>query len=322
MRFYSQYLIIWRHSTSEVVEKQVIVCGECNSSKLIGDQEFGELVCQDCGLVVSTTLLNQGPEWRAFDHIQKDKLPRVGAPSTWTIHDKGLSTTIGWQDRDASGKKLSPENRAKLYRLRKWHRRSKVAGSNQRNLAYALSEMNKIGNKLSLPRNVIETSSMIYRHALKKKLIRGRTIQSVAVASIYMACRQCRVIKTLEDVANAANITKKEAARNYRFLLKELKQSVPQAKPSGYISKIVNNLALSGDTERLAIKILSEASTLRLTGGRGPGGIAAACIYLSTSMTGERRTQGEISIEAQVTEVTIRNRYKEIAQHLDFKVML
>jgi transcription initiation factor TFIIB len=298
------------------------VCTECGNGSLLRDYETGELVCEKCGFVISSTSIDQGPEWRAFDQEQRDKLPRVGAPVTWTIHDKGLSTTIGWQDRDASGRRLSPEERARLYRLRKWQRRSKVSDSTQRNLAHALSEMSKIAYKLNLPRNVIETSSMIYRRAIQKQLIRGRTIQSVAVASIYMACRQCSIIRTLEDVALAANITKKEAARNYRFLLRELNPEVPQVDPQGYISKIVNKLSLTGETEMLAMGILKKASGLKLTSGRGPSGIAAACIYIISQLTDDRRTQGEIAKEAQVTEVTIRNRYKELAQRLEFTVKL
>jgi transcription initiation factor TFIIB len=254
--------------------------------------------------------------------VQRDKLPRVGAPVNWTLHDKGLSTTIGWQDRDASGRKLSPETRARLYRLRKWHHRSKVSDSDQRNLTYALGEITKISSKVNLPKNVIETSAKLYRHALQKKLIRGRTIQSVVVASTYMACRQCGIPRTLKDIANAANITKKIAARNYRFLLKELKPKVPRVNPSGYISKIVNKLDLSGETERIAEKILVTASDLRFTGGRSPGGMAAACIYIGCQLTGESRTQGEIAKEAQVTEVTIRNRYKDLSQKLEFNLWL
>jgi len=297
-----------------------MVCSECGSSSLLRDYDTGELVCQSCGYVISSTLIDQGPEWRAFDQEQMDKLPRVGAPVTWTIHDKGLSTTIGWQDRGASGRMLSPEERAKFYRLRKWHRRSKVSDSTQRSLAHALSEMNKIAYKLSLPRNVTETASMIYRRALQKRLVRGRPIQNVAVASIYMACRQCNVIRTLEEVALAATITKKEAARDYRFLLRELNPEVPQVNPQGYISKIVNKLSLTGETEMLAFSILSTASKLRLTSGRGPPGIAAACVYISSQIMNEHRTQGEIAKEAQVTEVTIRNRYKELARRLSFTV--
>ena len=280
----------------------------------------GELTCRTCGLVISSTPLSREPEWRAFDQDQRDKLPRVGAPETWTIHDKGLSTNIGWQDRDASGGRLSPEARYQLYRLRKWHRQSKVSDSTQRNLAHALSEMSRIGSRVNLPRNVLETSSMIYRKALQSQLIRGRTIQSVVVASIYMACRKCGVMRSLEDVAESAGMTKKEAARNYRFLLRELKPTVPQVDPQGYISRLVNKLALTGETERLAMLILNQASEMKLTSGRGPQGMAAACVYISCLLNGERRVQGEIAQEAQVTEVTIRNRYKELAQRLSFTV--
>jgi transcription initiation factor TFIIB len=271
---------------------------------------------------MSSTQLNQEPEWRAFNHIEREKLPRVGAPITWTIHDQGLSTTIGWQNKDAQGKNLSPENRSNLYRLRKWQRRSKLSESSQRNLSHALSDITKIGNKLNLPMNIIETSSIIYRKALRKNLIRGRTIQSVAVACIYMACRQCGVIRTLNDVAKAANITKNEAAKNYRFLLKELKPSIPLVNPSGYISSIVSKLKLRGDTERLALRVLNIAANQKLTNGRGPGGMAAACVYISSQLTGEHLTQAKIAREAQVTEVTIRNRYKELAKHLDFNIIL
>lgn len=303
-------------------EMQQTVCSECNSTNLLRDFETGELVCLSCGFVLSSTLLNLEPEWRAFNPAEKEKLPRTGAPSTWTIHDKGLSTTISWENKDYTGRKLGPEERSRLYRLRKWHRRSKVSSSSQRNLANALNEMSKISNKINLPTNVVETSSMIYRRALQKQLIRGRTIQSIVVASIYMACRQCGVIRTLEDVANAANITKKDAARNYRFLIRELKSTVPKPNPSGYISKIINKLELNGETEQLALTILRRAGELRLTSGRGPGGVAAACVYISSHLTGERRTQSEIAREAQITEVTIRNRYKEITQHLDIKMLL
>ena len=298
------------------------VCAECGEARLLRDSETGELVCQSCGVVVSSTLFDTGPEWRAFDPAQRESLPRVGAPLTLLIHDSGLSTNIGWQNRDAMGRKLDPEMMSKIYRLRKWQRRSKVSDSVDRNLSYALGEMSKISSRLNLPKNVVETSSMNYRKALKASLVRGRTIQSVAVACIYLACRQCGVIRTLEDVAASVGISKKEAARNYRFLLRSLKPSVSQVNPRSYVSKIVSNLRLSGETERLAVRILDQASVMKLTGGRGPSGMAAACVYISTRFTEDMRTQGDIAHEAQVTEVTIRNRYKELVEYMDFEVQL
>jgi len=295
-------------------------CPECGNTNLIRDHEAGELVCEQCGFVVSSTLLDHGPEWRAFDLEQREKRPRVGAPLTWIIHDKGLSTIIDWHDRDYHGRKLKPMQKARVYRLRKWHRRSKVTGSIQRNLAYALSEMTKIAYKLNLPRIVLETASIIYRQIVRKRLIRGHSIQGVAAASMYMACRHCKVIRTLEEIGMATNISKKECARNYRFILRKLKTDVPPIDPHKYISKLVNHLALTGDTEGVAMEVMDQAIELRLTSGRGPSGIAAACTYIACILTNDRWTQGELAKVANVTEVTIRNRYKELAQKLYFKV--
>jgi len=297
-------------------------CPECGSTNLIRDYDVGEIVCEKCGYVISTALFDTGPEWRAFDEEQREKRTRVGAPLTWTIHDKGLSTVIDWHDSDVYGRKLKPTEKAHIYRLRKWHRRSKVSGATERNLAFALSELTKVSYKLNLPKNVLETSSVIYRQIVRKRLIRGRSIQGVAAASIYMACRQCDVIRTLEEVAKASNISKKEGGRNYRFLLRRLDAKVMPVNPHNYVSKFINQLSLSGNTESLAINILHIASELKLTSGRGPAGIAAAATYIASLLTDEKRTQGEIAKGAHVTEVTIRNRYKELTEKLYIKVAL
>jgi len=305
-----------------IKSEKITGCPECGKNDLIRDYEAGELVCEGCGMVVSSELFDHGPEWRAFNLEQREKRTRVGAPLTWTIHDKGLSTIIDWTGRDIYGRGLKPEQRAQAYRLRKWNRRSKVSGASERNLAYALSELTKIAYKLNLPKNVLETASVIYRQVVRKRLIRGRSIQGVAAASIYMACRQCNVIRTLEEVGKAANISKKESGRNYRFLLRKLETRVPPVQAKSYVSKFVNQLTLSGNVETLAMQILTQASAMRLTSGRGPAGIAAAATYIASLLTNERRTQGEIARGAQVTEVTIRNRYKELTQKLAIEMDL
>ena len=303
---------------SEDDKKQV--CSECNSTKLHWDPDNGELVCERCGTVISGKQLSRKPEWRAFDPIQREKLPRTGSPMTLTIHDKGLSTTIGWRNRDYAGRRLSPETRDKLYRLRKWNRRSKITSSRNRNLSQALSLMSKLSNELNLPRNVLETSSMIYRKALKQNLIRGRTILSVVVAAIYTACRQCGVVRSLTDVAEAANIPRKTAARNYRFLHQKLNLDVPRVQRTGYIKRLVSRLRLYGHTEMLSMRLMEEASNQNLTHGRSPAGIAAACIYVSSRIMDKDLTQHQNAHETYVTEVTIRNRYKELVSNLDIDI--
>jgi len=286
------------------------------------DYECAEIVCMDCGFVVAAKIADRGPEWRAFDDEQRSKRTRVGAPLTYTIHDKGLSTTIDWHDRDIYGKSLSPGQKAQVYRLRKWQRRIRVSDATERNLAFALSEITKISNNLNLPKNILETASVIYRKAVKEKLIRGRSIQGVTSAAIYLACRQCGLPRTLDEIAQCSMVNKKEVGRSYRFLVRELNYSIPPLRPSQYITKFSNQLTMQGKVEEIAHKILASAKELKLTSGRGPTGIAAAASYVASVLTGERKTQREIAEIAQVTEVTIRNRYKELVERLLFQISI
>ena len=297
-------------------------CPECGSNRLMRDYECAEIVCMGCGFVVVAKLTDQGPEWRAFDDEQRTKRARAGAPLTFTIHDKGLSTMIDWHDRDVYGKRLAPGQKAQIYRLRKWQRRIRVSDATERNLAFALSEISKIANNLNLPKNILETASVIYRKAVKERLIRGRSIQGVTAAAIYVACRQCGLARTLDEISQASAVNKKEVGRSYRFLIKELNYFIPPLKPSQYITKFSNQLTMQGKVEEIAHKILSSAKEMKLTSGRGPTGIAAAASYIASVLTGERKTQREIAEIAQVTEVTIRNRYKELVECLQFIIYI
>ena len=297
-------------------------CTECGSVRLMRDYENAEIVCMDCGFVIATKIADRGPEWRAFNSEQREKRARAGAPLTYTIHDKGLSTVIDWHDKDVYGKKLKPDQKAQIYRLRKWQRRIRVSDATERNLAFALSEITKIANNLSLPKSIFETASVIYRKAVKERLIRGRSIQGISAASVYIACRQCELVRTLDEISTASHISKKEVGRSYRFLVKELNYFIPPTRPSQYVSKFSNQLTMQGKVEEIATKILKGARELKLTSGRGPTGIAAAASYIASVLTGERKTQREIAEIAQVTEVTIRNRYKELIERLLFIMSL
>ncbi len=297
-------------------------CPECGSTRLIRDYEAAEVVCMECGYVIDMKIADRGPEWRAFDNEQRDKRARVGAPLTFTMHDKGLSTVIDWHDKDTFGRRFNADQKAQIYRLRKWQRRIRVSDAMERNLAFALSEITKIASNLSLPRSILETSSVIYRKAVKEHLIRGRSIQGISAAAVYIACRKCGLPRTLDEIANAANISRREIGRSYRFLVKKLNLSIPPLKASHYISKFSNQLAMQGKVEEIANKILSAATELKLTSGRGPTGIAAAASYVASVLIGEKRTQREIAEIAKVTEVTIRNRYKELTERLTFVVTL
>lgn len=239
-----------------------------------------------------------------------------------TIHDKGLSTVIDWRNKDSYGKDLSANKRAQLYRLRKWQRRIRVSDAAERNLAFALSELDRITSKLGLPRHVRENAAIIYRGAVEKGLIRGRSIEGVVAAAIYAACRRCRVPRTLDEIAEASRVDRKEIGRTYRFLARELNIKLTPTNPIDYVPRFASELGLPGEVESKAIQILQQAAEKGLTSGRGPTGVAAAAIYIASVLLGCRRTQREVAEVAGVTEVTIRNRYKELTEHLDIDVTL
>lgn len=310
-----------QNKNKQIIE-ETMKCPKCSSTHLTKDYSRAELVCEKCGLVIDAEIMDQGPEWRAFDSEQRDKKARTGSPMTYTIHDKGLSTTIGWQNRDAYGKSIPTRNRAQLYRLRKWQTRTRVSDGTERNLALALSALDRMSSTLSLPRNVRETAAMIYRKAVRRKLIRGRSIEGVSAAVLYAACRQCNVPRTLDEISNVSQMKKKEIGRNYRNISRKLELRLLPTTPYDYISRFSSRLSLSSDVQAKTIEILKKATSEELTSGRGPTGLAAAALYIASVLCGERRTQREVAEIAGVTEVTIRNRYKELAKKLDIDIVM
>jgi transcription initiation factor TFIIB len=302
--------------------EEITRCPECGSARLTRDYDRAELICDNCGLVIDESFIDQGPEWRAFDSEQREKRARTGAPTTPTIHDKGLSTMIGWKNKDSYGKPIPTRSRAQLYRLRKWQRRIRISDATERNLAFALSELDRLASGMSLPRNIRENAAMIYRKGVEKNLIRGRSIESVSAAALYAACRQCGVPRTLDEIAEASKVNRKEVGRTYRFLARELKLQLMPASPSDYIPKFASDLKLSGRVEARSQEILKQAVDNELTSGRGPTGVAAAALYVASIQCGERRTQREASEVAGITEVTIRNRYKELIEKLGINLRI
>ncbi|MDH5403285.1 MAG: transcription initiation factor IIB [Candidatus Heimdallarchaeota archaeon] len=297
-------------------------CPDCGSKATIQDFNRGDIICSECGAVIEDSIIDDGPEWRAFNSAERNKRARVGSPTTYTVHDKGLSTQIDWADRDAHGNKLSGAQRQKMHRLRKWHTRSRVHSPVDRNLAHAMSELDRLSSQLGLPRSVKETSSVIYRQAIMKKLIRGRSIEAMVAASAYAAARQRRVPRTLDEIAKNSRVSKKELGRCYRLMIHELSLKIPLANSTDYIVRFAADLKLTGTTARKAIDLVNDAKQNGLTAGKDPTGLAAAAIYISGIIEGERRTQREIAETATVTEVTVRNRYKELVRKLEISINL
>ncbi|MFD1512383.1 transcription initiation factor IIB [Halomarina rubra] len=297
----------------EESSESTTTCPECGG-RLESDSEHGETVCQDCGLVVEEDAVDRGPEWRAFDSAEKDQKSRVGAPTTNMMHDKGLSTNIGWQDKDAYGNTLSSRQREKMQRLRTWNERFRTRDSKERNLKQALGEIDRMASALGLPENVRETASVIYRRALSEDLLPGRSIEGVATSALYAAARQAGTPRSLDEITDVSRVEKDEIARTYRYVVRELSLEIQPADPESYVPRFASDLDLSDESERRARELLRNAKEAGIHSGKSPVGLAAASVYAASLLTNEKVTQSEVSDVANISEVTIRNRYHELLE--------
>jgi transcription initiation factor TFIIB len=292
------------------------VCMGCGESSFTNDYARGENICTSCGLVASDRIADRGPEWRAFTSEERNAKARTGAPMRLSIADKGLSTTIDWRNKDASGRTLTTNTRAAIYRMRKWHIRSRVHSSHHRNLGFAMSEMERLSSQLGIPRDARETAALIYRKALTKRLVRGRSIDSVVAASVYLACRIHRIPRRLDEIVAEAKTNRKQISQAVRLVISRVNVDVPLASAKDLIPRLSSDLRLEGRTVRKATEIIQRAKDERITIGKDPGGIAGAALYIAGILETDRRTQREIAKVSHVTEVTIRNRYKELVRSL------
>lgn len=289
-------------------------CPDCGGINLFVNREKGEIICKDCGLVIEEKMVDLGQEWREMDSEDAEKKSRTGAPMTYTQFDMGLGTEIG-QKSDLFA--LGAKDRNKFFRLTKWQQR--ISTAIERNLKLALAELKRVSSYLKLPKMVEEEAARIYRFAVQRGLVRGRSMESVVAGSLYAACRSHEVPRTLDELSEASGIEKKEIGRTYRFVTRELGISIMPSNPTDYIARFASSLKLSPETQSKSVEILERAQKAELTSGRGPTGIAAAALYVSALIHGEKRTQREVADVAGVTEVTIRNRYKELLDKLDLE---
>lgn len=288
------------------------MCPNCRDHALLWDPVSGETVCRKCGLIIIDTFVNTGPERAAYTKSEEESRKRVGLPPTYLMPDKGLPTAILQISRDSYEKKITPDTWQQMYRLKKLQNRYGGAAKDQRNLLRAFSTINTLKDRLHIPANTAERAAIIYRKALKKGLVSGRSIAGVATASLYAACRITCIPRTIEEFGELSPMGKYNIARCYRALLTELSLTMPLPESTLNIPRIASRIGITLDTQNMAVEILREAKRQRITAGKDPMGLAAAALYLACVRNGETRTQKTIAQASGVTAVTIRNRYKEL----------
>ncbi|HET7284267.1 MAG TPA: TFIIB-type zinc ribbon-containing protein [Nitrososphaeraceae archaeon] len=296
-------------STNPLIQR----CSNCGSNRIITDIESGEIICSNCGQVISNnTIEDNRPESRVFSSDGQTNKSRTGIPISLARHDMGLATVIGTPDRDASGHKIDAAMRSMMERLRTWDVRTQTHSSTDRNLRHAFYELDRLKDKLGLSDAIVEKTAYIYRKAQERMLIRGRTISGILAAAIYIACRELGTPRTLKDIAADSNVKLKEVARSYRLLYFELDLKTPLIDPMKCIVKVANKSKLSEKTKRQAAEIMAIVNKREISAGKDPMGLAASVLYLASLKNGESITQTDIADAAGVTEVTIRNRAKDL----------
>lgn len=286
-------------------------CPDCDGP-IVRDEGQAELHCEECGRVIEADRIDTGPEWRKFDDSDQEQKSRVGAPPTERLHDRGLSTVIGWADQDSYGNPLPTKRRRRMQRMRIWDERFRTKDNKERHLRYALGEINRMASGLGLPERVKETSSMLYRRALDEDMIRGRSIEAMASAALYGGSRIEGAARTKDEIIDVSRVNQIEIMRAYRYLTRELSLKIPPTDPEAYIGRFSSQLDCSDETERHARELVRAAVAEWVHSGRNPVGIAAGALYAASTITNEELYQQDIAEVASMSEVTIRNRYTEI----------
>jgi transcription initiation factor TFIIB len=289
------------------------ICG--SRQQIVTDPESGEIVCSKCGLVSSDRVAESRAEWRIFGSEGAERA-RTGSPTSLAQHDMGLSTIIGKENKDSSGRHLDASVSTTIQRLRTWDFRSKAHSPTQRSLIRAFSELSGLKDKFGLSDSIIEKTAYVYRKAQEKGLIRGRSSSAILAAAIYTSCREMGAPRTLKDIAAGTDVKRKDISRSYRILVLELDIKVPLVDPMKCIVKIANQAGISEKTKRMAMKIMSDLVEMEISAGKLPMGLAATVLYMSCLKNGENKTQRDITDASGVTEVTIRNRLKDLQTRL------
>lgn len=302
-----------------------------------------------------------GPESISSDFEERSKNTRASGYTSFSLHDYGLRTEIGLGSRDYSGKSVDHQVAEQVNNIRKWHSRIRVASSNERRLLNVLSRINETCSRMGLPKILAETAAVIYRSFESRCEAKGKSIVSMAAATIYLACKRCSVVRSLDEIVQATGVNNSDksnvklASRYYRMLVMEMGSSLSEQPPTmsqhisrdlnlsdpletagatsisinamgmtspmpipltlaidRYIAKLANIAKIDARVQKLAIEIAHLSNNHLLADGKSPNGLAAAYIYLAATLLGFNLLQIDLSNLAGVTEVTIRNRCKDI----------
>ena len=310
INFWEAYLVLNINEQELTLNNEE--CSLCNSKAVVFDAENSEVVCSECGMVIQDNIESLSPEWRAYSNDDLASKSRTGMPTSLAFHDMGLSTFISYSNVDANGAVISPEQLSKVQRMRRWNKISSNNRSYHRNLKNAFAVLSVIKDKLSLSDALIEKSAYNYRKALDKHIIKGRSIRALVVASVYAACRELNVPRTLDEVADTANTDPIFAGKCYRLLVRYMKLHLPVIDSNAYLAKIANKARVSEITYRRGLEMLTAIKENPISHGKDPNALAVAVLYAACLKEGDKVSQAQIAVAGDTSIVTLRKRFQDV----------
>jgi transcription initiation factor TFIIB len=295
-------------------------CPECGSPKIEMDKYRGEIICADCGIVHMGNAIDMGPEWSSFQRDNGSRPERTGPASDINKMKTPEMTIISFTDKDHYGNSIPSTTRAQIYRMRRWQRRIRTYNVEKKNLIKGYHEIEIISQALEVKRPVIELAKEHYKRAAELMMVQGRGVECVALASVYIACRENGSPRSFNEIMKDYNVTRRDLIRTFRKMVRDMGIRTEHTRPMDFLERFCDRLKLNQSTRKKAEEMIEELERKAYTTGKDPAGVTASCIYISTLITGQTRTQDEISKVSRVTEVTIRKRYKEIISILELKV--
>ncbi|EWG07065.1 MAG: Zinc finger TFIIB-type domain-containing protein [Candidatus Aramenus sulfurataquae] len=290
-------------------------CPVCNSESVRYDYERGQYICSNCGFVIEEGLVDQGPEWRAYDYEDKLEKERTGSPLTLKVHDQGLTTKIGYG---------RVKDRVKLLKMQRLQNKLRVSSKDKKLVTY-LSVLNNEASKLGLPEFVKETAALILRKLVETGLARRIDMYTLVAAVLYYSCQINNIPRHLQEIRNRYGLNSSElwkALQRVQEVSKKVQNFRPKVKPVVYIPEILDKLGLPQQVAIKSAEIVDIMYKTGLTSGKGYLALSAASVYLISTLLDVKKTQKEVAEALGITEVTIRNRYKEIINNFDIEVSL
>ncbi|KAM0688444.1 transcription initiation factor IIB [Conglomerata obtusa] len=279
------------------ITKIELSCPDCINSSIIEDTKQGYNVCSSCGLTVGGRIIDEASEWRTFTDSNSADPSRVGGPSNPLLDVEQLDTMI-------SG----------THGLARTQLKSTMRGP-ERALLNGFSLIQTYCDRANIPQTISDQSKVFFKNVVEKKISKGKNVESVVAACIHLACKSMKCPRTFKEISIICNVPKEEIGKSYKVIEKHF-DKMKIIGTDEIVARFCSNLSLGIEVQKMAVKVSKKAMECGCGAGKSPVSVAAAIIYMMTYLySRDKKVQKDIHCVTKVSEVTIKNTYKELINY-------